>query len=275
MPLTIRLFWWTEWKKRWQLRISEWEILSLSARAGRRRWTPSIVYGEASVDESSLTGESIPVLKSIGDSIISGSIVTGGILHVRAEKVGEDTTLSQIVRLVSDAGATKAPVARLADKISGIFVPIVIGISLVTLAVWLIFGDGVEHCRPMRRIGARHILSVRAWTCDTRCYHRRNRQRRFPRCAHQNGRGTGDAWDAQNTSCLTKPEPSPTGNHPSPTLWQSKPIRRRFFSVAAALEKSSEHPLSSAVVAKAEELSVTQATVDSFSSIAGKGISAW
>ena len=231
-----------------------------------------IVYGEASVDESSLTGESIPVLKSIGDSIISGSIVTGGILHVRAEKVGEDTTLSQIVRLVSDAGATKAPVARLADKISGIFVPIVIGISLVTLAVWLIFGDGVEHA-------VRCAVSVLVISCP---------------CALGlatpvaitvgTGRGaslgvlikTGEALETLGRAEYVLLDKTGTITDGKPSVSDFMAIetdKETLFSVAAALEKSSEHPLSSAVVAKAEELSVTQATVDSFSSIAGKGIS--
>lgn len=231
-----------------------------------------IVWGEASVDESSLTGESIPVLKTVGDSIISGSIITGGVLHVKAEKVGEDTTLSQIVRLVSDAGATKAPVARLADKISGIFVPIVISLSLVTLAVWLIFGDSVEHA-------IRCAVSVLVISCP---------------CALGlatpvaitvgTGRGaslgvlikTGEALEIlgraeyvllDKTGTITEGTPSVSGFTAIGT------DDKTLFSVAAGLEKSSEHPLSGAILAKAEELSVPPVSIDTFQSYAGKGIS--
>ena len=231
-----------------------------------------IVYGEASVDESSLTGESMPVRKTTGDSIISGSIVTGGILHVKAEKVGEDTTLSQIVRLVSDAGATKAPVARLADKISGIFVPIVISISLVTLAVWLIFGDSVEHA-------IRCAVSVLVISCP---------------CALGlatpvaitvgTGRGaslgvlikTGDALETLGRAQYVLLDKTGTITDGKPSVSDFAAIgtdKETLFAVAAGLEKSSEHPLAGAVIDKAQELSVSPADVDSFQSIAGKGIS--
>ena len=231
-----------------------------------------IVYGEASVDESSLTGESIPVLKSAGDSIISGSIVSGGVLHVRAEKVGEDTTLSQIVRLVSDAGATKAPVARLADKISGIFVPIVIGLSLITLAVWLIFGDSTEHA-------IRCAVSVLVISCP---------------CALGlatpvaitvgTGRGaslgvlikTGEALETLGRAEYVLLDKTGTITDGTPSVSDFAATgadEKTLFSIAAGLEKSSEHPLSGAVIAKAEELDISPAAVDDFKSFAGRGIS--
>ena len=99
-----------------------------------------VIEGEGSVDESALTGESIPVDKAEGDNVYGGTINHSGYIKCKATKVGENTTLSQIIKMVSDASATKAPIAKAADKVSGIFVPVVIGIALITLAVWLIVG---------------------------------------------------------------------------------------------------------------------------------------
>ena len=104
----------------------------------------TVCSGRASVDQSSLTGESVPVEKAEGDSVSAATICTEGYLKIRAEKVGEDTVLSQVIRLVEEAGGTKAPIARLADKISGIFVPVVMGISLLTFIIWMVAGNGLE-----------------------------------------------------------------------------------------------------------------------------------
>ena len=102
-----------------------------------------VIEGSSAVDESALTGESIPVDKTVGDFVTSATINQSGFLKCRALRVGEDTTLSQIISMVSDAAATKAPVAKIADKISGIFVPAVIAVAVVTIAVWLLLGAGV------------------------------------------------------------------------------------------------------------------------------------
>ena len=102
-----------------------------------------VLEGSCSVDESALTGESNPVDKLEGDTVSAATVNVSGFVKCRATRVGEDTTLSQIIKLVSDAAATKAPAARVADKVSGIFVPAVIAIALVTTAVWLIAGQGV------------------------------------------------------------------------------------------------------------------------------------
>ena len=99
-----------------------------------------IIEGECAVDESSLTGESVPVDKAVGDNVSTATVNTSGIIKCRAVRVGEDTSLSQIIRMVTDASATKAPIAKLADKVSGIFVPAVMGISVLTLIIWLILG---------------------------------------------------------------------------------------------------------------------------------------
>ena len=104
----------------------------------------TVVEGRASVDQSALTGESVPVEKTVGDSVAAATINTEGYLEFRAEKVGEDTTLAQVIRMVEDAGGSKAPIARLADKIAGIFVPVVMGIAAITFGAWMVAGYGLE-----------------------------------------------------------------------------------------------------------------------------------
>lgn len=104
----------------------------------------TIIDGRGAVDQSALTGESVPVEKTIGDTVAAATINTEGYLKVRVDKIGEDTTLSQVIRMVEEAGGSKAPIARLADKIAGVFVPAVMGISLIAFIVWLILGEGLE-----------------------------------------------------------------------------------------------------------------------------------
>ncbi len=104
----------------------------------------TVLEGYSSVDEAAITGESVPVEKREGDKVVSATVNKAGFLKCRADRVGEDTTLSQIIRLVEEASASKAPIAQLADKVAGVFVPVVIGIALVTLAAWLIAGAGAE-----------------------------------------------------------------------------------------------------------------------------------
>src|ERR1035437_3661876 len=101
----------------------------------------TVESGNSSVDESALTGESIPVFKEKGDTVLSASINKSGYFTMRATKVGNDTTLAHIIQLVEDASSSKAPISRLVDKISAVFVPVVIGISLISIAVWLLLGD--------------------------------------------------------------------------------------------------------------------------------------
>src|SRR5699024_8764471 len=102
-----------------------------------------VVEGTSAVNESALTGESIPVDKNAGDAVSAATVNQSGYLRCEASRGGEDTTLSQIIQMVSDAAATKAPIAKIADKVSGIFVPAVIGIAVVTLIVWLLAGEAI------------------------------------------------------------------------------------------------------------------------------------
>ena len=104
----------------------------------------TVTQGSSLVDEASITGESIPVLKKVGDELISGTVNKNGTLRMKAEKVGENTTLSQIIKLVEEAGNSKAPISRLADKVSGVFVPIVILIAIISTIIWLILGQSFE-----------------------------------------------------------------------------------------------------------------------------------
>ena len=101
----------------------------------------TVIEGAAAVDESAITGESLPVEKRVGDPVTGASVSKSGYLRFTAQKVGEDTTLSQIIRLVEEAGGSKAPIQSLADKVSGVFVPVVIAIALLSAAVWLLLGE--------------------------------------------------------------------------------------------------------------------------------------
>ena len=111
---------------------------------GRIAVDGTVTEGRGSVDQSALTGESVPVEKSVGDTVAAATINTEGYLEFRADKVGEDTTLAQVIRMVEEAGGSKAPIARLADKIAGIFVPVVMGIAAITFAIWMLAGYGLE-----------------------------------------------------------------------------------------------------------------------------------
>lgn len=126
-----------------------------------------VIEGESAVDESAITGESIPVDKTSGSEVTSATINRSGFLKCRAKRVGEDTTLSQIINMVSEAASSKAPIAKIADKVSGIFVPVVIAIALVTIIVWLIAGKNIGFALARGYFSSCNQLSLCFRTCNT------------------------------------------------------------------------------------------------------------
>ena len=134
-----------------------------------------VLDGNSAVNESALTGESIPVDKAKGDTVSAATLNQSGFLTCEATRVGEDTTLSQIIQMVSDAAATKAPIAKIADKVSGVFVPTVIAIALVTIAVWLLAGESIGFALAQRYFCTGHQLPVCTWPGDTGGDHGRKR----------------------------------------------------------------------------------------------------
>ena len=122
-----------------------------------------VIDGSSAVNESALTGESIPVDKEVGDTVSAATLNHSGFLRCEATRVGEDTTLSQIIQMVSDAAATKAPIAKVADRVSGVFVPAVIGIAVVIILVWLVAGTEYRICTGKRNLGAGNQVPLARW----------------------------------------------------------------------------------------------------------------
>ena len=232
----------------------------------------TVVEGNASVDESALTGESIPVEKHIGDKVIGATVSKSGFLKMQATKVGDDTTLAQIIRLVDEATSSKAPIAKLADKVSGVFVPIVIAIAVIATIVWLLAGYGLEFALS---IG----ISVLVISCP---------------CALGLATPTaimvGTGKGATNGILIKSAEALETAHSidtvvldKTGTITQGKPVvtdvllsenisREKLLGLAASLEKLSEHPLAEAVVAEAEKIGYENLSVSDFNQIPGQGI---
>ena len=234
-----------------------------------------VIKGHGYVDQAAITGESIPVEKNPGDTVISATINKNGSFQFQASKVGEDTTLSQIIRLVDEASNSKAPIARLADKVSGIFVPVVIGIAIVTAVVWMAVGEGFEFALS-------NAISVLVISCP---------------CALGLATpvaimvGTGKAAEMgiliksaeslenlhnvdtivlDKTGTITSGKPAVTDIVPLTAELNGEEL----LILAASAEMGSEHPLAQAIVdrAKAEKLSLVQA--ESFEAESGRGIRA-
>lgn len=230
-----------------------------------------IISGTTSIDESAITGESIPVEKQPGDRAVSATINKTGFIKVRCDKVGEDTTISQIIRLVDEASASKAPIARMADKIAGVFVPTVIGIAVIATIVWLIAGYGFEFALS---IG----ISILVISCP---------------CAL--GLATpvaimvGTGKGAENGILIKSGEALETAHSidtvvmdKTGTITEGKPkvtdvvtfdiTESRLMEIAAALEAGSEHPLAEAIMTYAGEKNIAPAAAENFAALFGRGV---
>ena len=232
-----------------------------------------IVEGTTSVDESAISGESIPVEKGAGDSVVSATINKTGFIHFRAERIGEDTTISQIIRLVDEASASKAPIARLADKIAGVFVPAVIAIALAAGGIWLLLGASVEFAFSI-------AISILVISCPCALG-------LATPVAIMVGTGKGaehgiliksgealelaqaiDTVVLDKTGTITEGKPRVVAIQP---LGISAPD---LLAAAAGLEQGSEHPLAEAVVAYAREQGVHPVAMTEFAAVFGRGVQA-
>ena len=232
-----------------------------------------IVFGTASMDQSALTGESIPVAKTVGDRVAAATINKAGFVKFRADKVGQDTTLAQIVRLVEEAGGSKAPIARLADKIAGVFVPIVMAIAVLAAAVWLLAGQTAEFALStgiaVLVISCPCALGLATPVAIMVGTGRGAEQGVLFKSAEALETLHGiDTVVLDKTGTLTEGKPVVTDILPNGIC------QRELLSAAAGLELPSEHPLAEAVVAKAREQSAAPMDVTDFESIPGKGIKA-
>ena len=228
--------------------------------------------GSSAVNEAALTGESIPVDKNVGDSVSAATSNISGYIRCRATRVGEDTTLSQIIAMVSDAAATKAPIAKVADKVSGVFVPVVMAIAAVTTAVWLLLGREVGFALA-RGISVLVISCPCALGLATPVAIMvgngvgAKNGILFKTAASLEETGRVQVVALDKTGTITKGEPRVTDILPGPGVAEDK-----LLGLAAALEAKSEHPLARAVMAKAEEDDINVADVADFRILPGNGL---
>ncbi len=233
-----------------------------------------VLEGSSAVDESALTGESIPADKQPGDTVSAATVNQVGFIRCEATRVGEDTTLSQIIRMVSDAAATKAPIAKIADRVSGVFVPVVIGIALVTMVIWLLLGKEIGFAlargisvlviscpcalglaTPVaimvgNGVGAKHGIL-------------------FKTAAALEETGRVDTVVLDKTGTITAGKPKVTELIPAEGTDEA-----RMLKSAAALEAKSEHPLAAAVMEYAADKGIDPEEVKDFAALPGNGLTA-
>lgn len=229
-----------------------------------------VIEGASSLDESAVTGESIPVQKSVGDRVISASINTTGSFKFKAEKVGEDTTISQIIKLVDEANQSKAPIAKLADEIAGVFVPAVLIIAALTFGIWMALGYGFENALNFAisvlviscpcALGLATPVSIMVATGKSADF----------------GLLFKNAEVLENLHKIDVIVMDKTG-----TITEGKPIltdivtdldQDEFLKIAGSLEKNSQHPLASAILNYAEEKNIDLDEITNFNSVSGRGL---
>ena len=233
-----------------------------------------VVEGSSAVNESALTGESIPVDKAPGDGVSAATVNQSGFLKCRATRVGEDTTLSQIIQMVSDAAATKAPIAKIADRVSGVFVPAVIGVALATTLVWLLLGQTVGFALA-RGISVLVISCPCALGLATPVAIMVGNGMGakngilFKTAASLEAAGRTEIVVLDKTGTITQGEPKVTDILPVQGLTETELLR-----LARALEQKSEHPLAKAILQRAEEEQIPAEEVTDFQALPGNGLTA-
>ena len=231
-----------------------------------------VLEGHSAVNESALTGESIPVDKAEGDTISAATLNQSGFIKCRATRVGEDTTLSQIIQMVSDAAATKAPIAKVADKVSGIFVPTVITIAVITTVVWLLIGQSFGYSLA-RGISVLVISCPCALGLATPVAIMVGNGMGakngilFKTAASLEEAGKMDIVALDKTGTITSGEPKVTDIIPAEGVSEDELMR-----LALALEQKSEHPLARAIMQRGEELGMKAPEVSSFEALPGNGV---
>ena len=231
-----------------------------------------VVSGVSSVDESPLTGESIPVDKGEGDRVMSGCLNGAGVLTVRATQVGQDTTLSQMIALVEEAASSKAPISRLADRVAGIFVPVVMGIALVTALVWLVSGHTVAQALTSAVAVlviscpcALGLATPVAIMVGTGVGAQNGILIKSAQALEQLGKVSCIVLD--KTGTITQGKPQVTDVYPVGQLSQ-----QQLLTIAASLEHPSQHPLGQAIVAHAQAQNLSLQEVTDFQAVHGKGV---
>ena len=244
-------------------------------QGGRIGVDGTVTAGGGTVDESALTGESMPVEKTVGDRAVSATILTGGYLELTAERVGEDTTLSQIIRLMEQAAGGKAPISRLADRISAVLVPVVIAIAVLASVLWAAAGGmGVRFCLSIGiavlviscpcALGLATPVAITVATGKAA-----ERGVLVKSAASLELMGRVDTVVLDKTGTVTEGKPRVTD-----VLCAAGMDESALLSAAASLEKPSEHPLAGAIVAEAETRKLTLHPASDFSAVAGGGVTA-
>ena len=231
-----------------------------------------VIEGHSAVNEAALTGESIPVDKAAGDMVSAATVNTSGFLRCEATRVGEDTTLSQIIKMVSDAAATKAPIAKVADQVSGVFVPVVISIAVVTLIVWLLLGESIGSALA-------RAISVLVISCPCALGLATpvaimvgsgmgaKHGILFKTAAALENAGRVQIVALDKTGTITTGQPVVTDILPVEGVTE-----HQLAQVAASLEEKSEHPLARAIMAEFND--ITMASMEDFRAVPGNGLSA-